>query len=107
MIGRERNGSGSSRGYLEKYSRGRRGAPAKGVGRIYPAREFKSLLLRQRKGHQTVSFFRWWERFEFVRATGRRERDVRDHSRCEDKGALRSGRRRRTQAKLLLRGVMR
>ncbi len=34
---------------LEKYSRGRRGAPAKGVGRIYPAREFKSLLLRQEK----------------------------------------------------------
>ena len=48
MIGRERNGSGSSRKYLEKYSRGRRGAPAKGVGRIYPAREFKSLLLRQK-----------------------------------------------------------
>ena len=34
---------------MEKYSRGRRGAPAKGVGRIYPAREFKSLLLRQNK----------------------------------------------------------
>ena len=33
----------------QKYSSGRRGAPAKGVGRILPAREFKSLLLRQRK----------------------------------------------------------
>ena len=36
---------------MEKYSRGRRGAPAKGVGRVFPAREFKSLLLRQRKQH--------------------------------------------------------
>ena len=34
---------------MEKYSRGRRGAPAKGVGRVYPAREFKSLLLRMKR----------------------------------------------------------
>ena len=34
---------------MEKYSRGRRGAPAKGVGRLKPAREFKSLLLRHQK----------------------------------------------------------
>ena len=34
---------------MEKYSRGRRGAPAKGVDGIYPVREFKSLLLRQQK----------------------------------------------------------
>ena len=33
---------------MEKYSRGRRGVPAKDVGRVYPAREFKSLLLRQK-----------------------------------------------------------
>ena len=39
----------SSDEYTEKYSRGRRGAPAKGVGRLKPAREFKSLLLRQQK----------------------------------------------------------
>ena len=31
---------------LEKYSSGRRGPPAKGVGRIKPARGFKSLFLR-------------------------------------------------------------
>ena len=30
----------------EKYSSGRRGPPAKGVGRIKPARGFKSLFLR-------------------------------------------------------------
>ena len=30
----------------EKYSSGRRGPPAKGVGRIKPARGFESLLLR-------------------------------------------------------------
>ena len=47
------------------------------------------LLLRQRKGHHTVSFFRWRERFE--RERRRRERDVRDRSRCEVEGALRSG----------------
>ena len=34
---------------MEKYSSGRRGVPAKDVGRVYPAREFKSLLLRQQK----------------------------------------------------------
>ena len=45
--------------YTEKYSRGRRGAPAKGVGRIYPAREFKSLLLRQKTKppNRVVLFF--------------------------------------------------
>ena len=32
---------------LQKYPRGRRGSPAKGVGWIKPARGFKSLLLRQ------------------------------------------------------------
>ena len=32
---------------LQKYPRGRRGSPAKGVGWIIPARGFKSLLLRQ------------------------------------------------------------
>ena len=42
---------------MEKYSRGRRGAPAKGVGRIYPAREFKSLLLRQKETADLVSAF--------------------------------------------------
>ena len=59
MFRRERNGSGSSRKYMEKYSRGRRGAPAKGVGRIYPAREFKSLLLRHESPckSRTFSFF--------------------------------------------------
>ena len=31
---------------MEKYSRGWRGAPAKGVGRVLPARGFKSLFLR-------------------------------------------------------------
>ena len=31
---------------LQKYPRGRRGSPAKGVGWIKPARGFKSLLLR-------------------------------------------------------------
>ena len=35
----------------EKYSSGRRGAPAKGVGRVFPARESKSLLLRHQKTH--------------------------------------------------------
>ena len=34
---------------------GRRGAPAKGVGRIYPAREFKSLLLRHKKAIKKIS----------------------------------------------------
>ena len=33
---------------MQKYSSGRRGVPAKDVGRAYPAREFKSLLLRQK-----------------------------------------------------------
>ena len=33
--------------YLQKYPRGRRGSPAKGVGWLKPARGFKSLLLRQ------------------------------------------------------------
>ena len=33
--------------YLQKYPRGRRGSPAKGVGWIKPARGFKSLLPRQ------------------------------------------------------------
>ena len=37
---------------LQKYPRGRRGSPAKGVGWIKPARGFKSLLLR----HVTVKF---------------------------------------------------
>ena len=32
--------------HLQKYPRGRRGSPAKGVGWIKPARGFKSLLLR-------------------------------------------------------------
>ena len=32
---------------MQKYPRGRRGSPAKGVGWIKPARGFKSLLLRQ------------------------------------------------------------
>ena len=36
------------RSVTEKYSSGRRGAPAKGVGRVFPARESKSLLLRQK-----------------------------------------------------------
>ena len=31
---------------VEKYSSGRRGPPAKGVGRVIPARGFESLLLR-------------------------------------------------------------
>ena len=31
---------------VEKYSRGGRGAPAKGVGRVKAARGFKSLFLR-------------------------------------------------------------
>ena len=35
--------------YLQKYPRGRRGSPAKGVGWIKPARGFKSLLPRQWK----------------------------------------------------------
>ena len=74
---------------LEKYSRGRRGAPAKGVGRIYPAREFKSLLLRQRKGHHTVSFFRWRERFELERR-GARGRKI-DRRRWRMKGDFSSG----------------
>ena len=34
---------------LQKYPRGRRGSPAKGVGWIKPARGFKSLLLRHVK----------------------------------------------------------
>ena len=33
-------------GFLEKYPRGRRGSPAKGVGWLTPARGFKSLFLR-------------------------------------------------------------
>ena len=33
---------------LQKYPRGRRGSPAKGVGWIKPARGFKSLLLRHK-----------------------------------------------------------
>lgn len=33
----------------ETYPRGRRGAPAKGVGRVIPSREFKSLCLRTKK----------------------------------------------------------
>ena len=36
---------------MEKYSSGRRGVPAKDVGRAFPARGFKSLLLRQNKKH--------------------------------------------------------
>ena len=36
---------------------GRRGAPAKGVGRELPAREFKSLCLRQTKKHCNCSVF--------------------------------------------------
>ena len=50
-------GDGGSQLHLEKYSRGRRGAPAKGVGREYPAREFKSLLLRQKKSLIFKDFF--------------------------------------------------
>ena len=34
--------------HLQKYPRGRRGSPAKGVGWIKPARGFKSLLLRHK-----------------------------------------------------------
>ena len=42
---------------MEKYSSGRRGVPAKDVGRAYPAREFKSLLLRHaRKALKTLAF---------------------------------------------------
>ncbi len=36
---------------------GRRGAPAKGVGRELPAREFKSLCLRQEKSTRKRAFF--------------------------------------------------
>ena len=39
---------------LQKYPRGRRGSPAKGVGWIKPARGFKSLLLRQVKSYILV-----------------------------------------------------
>ena len=40
---------------LQKYPRGRRGSPAKGVGWIKPARGFKSLLLRQVTGNALAS----------------------------------------------------
>ena len=40
---------------LQKYPRGRRGSPAKGVGWLKPARGFKSLLLRQVTGNALAS----------------------------------------------------
>ena len=39
--------------YTEKYSRGRRGAPAKGVGRLY-RRESSNLSFSARKKHTFV-----------------------------------------------------
>ena len=45
----------------EKYSRGRRGVPAKDVGRDFPAREFKSLLLRQKDRFLPVFFHMLWQ----------------------------------------------
>ena len=39
----------ATRGVWRSTQVGRRGAPAKGVGRLKPAREFKSPLLRQQK----------------------------------------------------------
>ena len=39
--------------YTEKYSRGRRGAPAKGVGRVY-RRESSNLSFSARKKHTFV-----------------------------------------------------
>ena len=43
---------------LQKYPRGRRGSPAKGVGWLKPARGFKSLLLRQVTGNAFCERFR-------------------------------------------------
>ena len=42
---------------LQKYPRGRRGSPAKGVGWIKPARGFKSLLPRHMNTTRISNFF--------------------------------------------------
>ena len=42
---------------MEKYSSGRRGLPAKEVDRVFPVREFKSLLLRQTTDESRWFFF--------------------------------------------------
>ncbi len=76
----------------EKYSRGRRGAPAKGVGRIYPAREFKSLLLRQKQKRRTLcsSFLFLARRALNTSAAGARGRKI-DRRQWRIKGDFSSG----------------
>ena len=49
--------------YLQKYPRGRRGSPAKGVGWIKPARGFKSLLPRQMKNRWNCLQYLQFQRF--------------------------------------------
>ena len=75
---------------MEKYSRGRRGAPAKGVDGIYPVREFKSLLLRQKQRDVTK-----WHPFVFAeKATRCRApriaKQLRRADACRNKGEKRT-----------------
>ena len=73
----------------EKYSSGRRGAPAKGVGRELPAREFKSLLLRQRKKDANRRpFFVGGESFGLMR---RRAAQITEQSRVGKLACQRGG----------------
>ena len=51
--------NGRSRRYTEMYSRGRRGAPAKGVGRVTGARVQISPSPPTKKAHRKVCLFRW------------------------------------------------
>ncbi len=86
---------------------GRRGAPAKGVGRHKPAREFKSLLLRQKKAkppNRVVLFFSLRRDLKSLRDAGG---NVSKRRRGRETRGKRSGSRRRTRAKRFLQSVMR
>ena len=56
--------NGRSREYTEMYSRGRRGAPAKGVGRVTGARVQISPSPPIEKATQSGGFFYWRKRGE-------------------------------------------
>lgn len=55
---------------MEQYSSGRRGPPAKGVGRIKPARGFESLLLRCVVTQTTDYFSHYPAKVEVVQVKG-------------------------------------
>ena len=66
--------SGRSREYTEMYSRGRRGAPAKGVGRVNRRESSNLSISANRKATQSGGFFCWRKRGDLNTSARERER---------------------------------